>query len=592
MKRFLFLIVTLFFLIITNKVLANTLTQNVTENKIDFTFSVDTSGPMPNTAGTFELILYKGVFPGGEYNQAHASQSILGNNPISNRKTLDQTGKATWSVNVIPSTTYTARIVKFQNSGSLNGSYITEPQTIITPTPSITPTHGNLEFDFIKRENRLRIKGTFDLNQNPNAKDYIIQFQSARVPMGEESSLNALKFEDFTDTVPTKYSAYKGHEGTAGGLGVDNDGKYNIPINNLSPSVRYNIREIINYGGYNTTKDYIYVAGEGTVLANPQEIEGDIEKRSYRLLAPFPGFTVFLDPDLCAEQTAAGNTTQLCDINDILNLGLEILIGIAAVLLVFRIVFEGYKLLTSDIPFIKVEAKSGLWDAVFGLLLILFSYVLLNTINPRLVSGVFQIDTIKMDGVIQTEAFDGEAEQTISGKTIKVTSSKINYDKEFSNQNSCAGQNGTNQNPDPQTCQKIDDSIYNVASGKYVEKSFSEKLKMFNNELKNKNIPWRVTEAFPESRTHKATCHKTGVCIDMNHTTGWGSGTNQTPSSQEVKTVIETAQKNNMCAIYEILNNQNLYRELINNGLSKNVLFFNGKHISANHYSLYNGKCV
>lgn len=394
MKRFLFFIASFLLLFNIQDVSAASLTFTPKSNTIDFVFSVETNGPLaPNqyNGSSFELILYKGQFPQGAYSQNHSTQSVLGNNPLFGKKTLDTNGQIKWSVEVSPSTTYTARIAEFKSSSPINGTYITNPQTIVTTNPTVVP--GKVEFSFQKNVSSTKVTGTFDLQTNPNAKDYTVQFQWSRVPMGSENSLNALKFEDFTNNTPPKIIAYKGH-GNSSEMGVDNEGKYNLIIPNLTPSTRYNIRETISYGGYSITKDYIHTVGESNVLDTPEKIEDDFEKRSYRLLSPLPGFTVFMDPDLCAEQTAAGNTNQICDINDILNLGLEILIGIAAVLLVFRIIFEGYRLITSDIPFMKVEAKGKLWDALFGLLLILFSYVLLNTINPRLVSGMFKIDTV------------------------------------------------------------------------------------------------------------------------------------------------------------------------------------------------------
>lgn len=111
-------------------------------------------------------------------------------------------------------------------------------------------------------------------------------------------------------------------------------------------------------------------------------------------------------------------------------------------------------------------------------------------------------------------------------------------------------------------------------------------------QLQTKNIPWKITEAWPQSRTHKATCHHIGVCIDMNHTTSWGVlSSNQNPPIEQIVEVIRIADSLGMCAQYEILRDRELYQKIAAAGYGKNVIFFNGKWISANHYSLYNGIC-
>jgi hypothetical protein len=205
-----------------------------------------------------------------------------------------------------------------------------------------------------------------------------------------------------------------------------------------------------------------------------------------------------------------------------------------------------------------------------------------------LVNGGLSIDNIDLS-VEKEEDLDGEGESTVSGTVVKITKSKIKYDKNYSNLLACAGQGGSASSPNSTTCAKYNSSIPRSASGQYVEKSFSEKLNNLNTILQSKNITWRITEAWPESRSHKATCHKIGLCIDMNHTSG--SGSNQNPTVAQIKAVVEAADSLGMCAQYEILNNSTLNNQLVAAGLGKNVIFFGGRWISANHYSLYNGTC-
>ncbi|MEK7535832.1 MAG: pilin [Patescibacteria group bacterium] len=55
-------------------------------------------------------------------------------------------------------------------------------------------------------------------------------------------------------------------------------------------------------------------------------------------------------------------------------------------LAVLMIVIGGIQYTLSYIPGVKEEAKGRIWGAIGGLLLALFSYLILETINPRLVS--------------------------------------------------------------------------------------------------------------------------------------------------------------------------------------------------------------
>jgi hypothetical protein len=324
---------------------------------------------------------------------------------------------------------------------------------------------------------------------------------------------------------------------------------------------------------------------------SPEAIQ-DHNIRSYRLLAPFPGLSELLDPDLCAELRSENKLKdgQICDVNEFLNYILKILIAITAVFLIVKIIMVGIKYMITDIANVKASAKSELMGAVTGLLIALTSYLILNTINPKLVNNSVGLGSVEV-GVME-EFLEGEGFSTISGKTIKITKSKVTYAKQYSNVDACAGRGGTNSNPNLSTCVNYSLDIARSAQGKYVEKEFAQKLLTFQQTLKVKNIPWKISEAWPASRVHKAVCHQIGVCIDMNHTSGWGkTDSNQNPSVQQVKTVIETAANLGMCAQYEILNNSSLNNQLVAAGLGKNVIYFNGKWISANHYSLYNGTC-
>jgi hypothetical protein len=64
--------------------------------------------------------------------------------------------------------------------------------------------------------------------------------------------------------------------------------------------------------------------------------------------------------------------------------------------------FEGFKYATSDIPALKIDAKSKLWQAIWGLLLALSAWLILNTINPKLVENDITIPMVN----VSIDSFD------------------------------------------------------------------------------------------------------------------------------------------------------------------------------------------
>lgn len=146
-------------------------------------------------------------------------------------------------------------------------------------------------------------------------------------------------------------------------------------------------------------------AKTGTVVPTDAAGAAAYEKsRSYTLLAPLPGISKILDNDLCQEAQKT-NPNEICDINQFINFILKFMIGLAAVVLIVRLIWDGYVYMTSDVPFLTAKAKGGFTNALIGLLVALSSYLILNTINPRLVKNdfsinqaTFNVDTFEIGG--------------------------------------------------------------------------------------------------------------------------------------------------------------------------------------------------
>ena len=94
--------------------------------------------------------------------------------------------------------------------------------------------------------------------------------------------------------------------------------------------------------------------------------------QTYCLLAPLPGLGDSVD------------TTQ--GVGSYINVLIKITIGLISVLAVVMLVVGGIEYMVSNIAGEKASAKSRMTNAIFGLILMLSSYLILNTINPKLVN--------------------------------------------------------------------------------------------------------------------------------------------------------------------------------------------------------------
>ncbi len=329
-------------------------------------------------------------------------------------KKPDANGEIRWNLGgFYPGTTYYTRVIEYSDANDPSKAfYTTEQKTVLTQAGSISSDQLVFEYN----NGSLLIKGRVDPAKNSGFEKYDIKIQYSK------DELNT-----FTDTYPPKRSIYPGHSVKAAEPTIPNDkGEYYLFISSgINPSTTYNIRETITLGGTKKITDGVFNSGTGYTPSTTANVQDSFEDRSYRLLAPFPGLSVLMDPDLCQEQVNQGKQVfgGSCDdqVSAFINLALKILIGAAAVLLVLRIMFEGYKYITTDIPRLKVSAKSGLWDAVLGLVLALSSFLILNTINPKLIENTVNIDRLEI-GVLEE---DRDTSPITSQRTIPIPAGAV-----------------------------------------------------------------------------------------------------------------------------------------------------------------------
>ncbi len=111
----------------------------------------------------------------------------------------------------------------------------------------------------------------------------------------------------------------------------------------------------------------------------------------YTLLEPLPGVPVNEAGEADPGQYISGLFT--------------LIIGIAGVLAVFMIIFGGIQYMSTDAFSGKSEAKATIENAIWGLLLALGAWMILNTINPNLVG--FDLELKRVETPVNTNVPGG-----------------------------------------------------------------------------------------------------------------------------------------------------------------------------------------
>ncbi len=129
----------------------------------------------------------------------------------------------------------------------------------------------------------------------------------------------------------------------------------------------------------------------------------------YTLLAPFPGTGV--------EEKL--NTKEPCAFGNYLNLLLKLIFGLAGVLALIRIVMGGIEYMASEMIPEKGAGKETITNAIFGLILALGSFLLLNTINPDLLNTCVSLEEVYITIEEEGEEIVGDP-AVICGKKTKL----------------------------------------------------------------------------------------------------------------------------------------------------------------------------
>jgi hypothetical protein len=343
---------------------------------------------------TYKLVVRTTPFTQEAYN-ADPKVSIDG---ISEKSPTVTGGSVTGTVtlaatNLLPNTTYYIKAIEIPKNPTTKPFYITETNTYKTGEDSIPLFPLTTKLD----GHNIIVTGKIDTSKLTSTfvpSDYTVTLSATKTaPLAGATVLISPEIGPLTSR-----QSYLSACDTSKSTCINKNGEYAWYLTNLSPSTVYYFQQTITVKGNKVPiRDTInhFNSSVGTTISPGSAAEkADLNKRSYTLLTPFPNFSVLPDPDLCAEQRAQGLNPKFCDMNDVINYALKLLIGLSAVVLVFRLMFEGYTYMVSDVPFLKANAKGAFYTALGGLLLALTSYIILNTINPKLVDGTINVNQL------------------------------------------------------------------------------------------------------------------------------------------------------------------------------------------------------
>ncbi len=319
--------------------------------------------------------------------ELHDGETIFPPTPVAAQVYATAQGdKVVWNLSA-PEKTYYFYVIKKASSVGLGqvDTQVTDVVPFSVGTNTTSPT----------------LLSTFTISPSGDRKVTI----SGKINRESYSDMRRLKIVfEYSQTGTSSDGPTNGHalvSGQSGQSQIAEDGTYSLVVSDLTPSTKYYFKQSIFIEGSTTpieTKTDTFTAEKGYIAPGTVGEQLDFNSRSYHLLAPLPGLSVLMDPDLCAEKKTKGELppNAICDVNGFLNFAFKFMIGLTAVVLVLRLMYEGYQYIVTDVPFIKANAKSGFFNSLLGLLLALSAYLILNTINPKLVDNRINIDNVSV----------------------------------------------------------------------------------------------------------------------------------------------------------------------------------------------------
>ncbi len=129
------------------------------------------------------------------------------------------------------------------------------------------------------------------------------------------------------------------------------------------------------------------------------------EVKEYTLLEPLPCI-----PN-AGQTCGTNNSVSKIDLKGYVGYMFKLIIAIAGAIAVFRITWAGFKYMTTEAVSGKGTAKTEIQNSIYGLLMLLGSYLILRTIDPRLVNITTELPPVTRADDIQWDQFFTEINQ-------------------------------------------------------------------------------------------------------------------------------------------------------------------------------------
>jgi hypothetical protein len=271
----------------------------------------------------------------------------------------------------------------------------------------------------------------------------------------------------------------------------------------------------------------------------------------YRLLEPLPGYV---------EETSPGKTNASNYISGIFTL----LIAIAGGLAVLMIIFGGIKYMSTDAFMEKNEAKNIIENAIWGFVLAISAWLILKTINPKLVQE------ININIPVQKIESSADSAKLVSGAGIagcqgNCQFSYVNYFGTTIKYRECVSCSAATTF-DLEIKQKTVNG-----TPTQINTSLGNRLVAVQNITGNPSFV--VTEAWPPTVNHLSQNQYDGTAVDISLSS---------PSATNINLFVKNANDKGLSAVYEVAT-QAQKQKYINAGVNpSNIIVANitGEHFS------------
>jgi hypothetical protein len=290
-------------------------------------------------------------------------------------------------------------------------------------------------------------------------------------------------------------------------------------------------------------------------------------------------FFVMPEQTLAQGIVECGAKDDMCQTCDFIQLGNNILrwiIGVMSSVCAIVIVIAGFKMVMAGGNSGAIsEARSMITNTLIGFIILLAAWLIVDTVMKTFVGdeipGFGPWNEIECVTQPTQPPVTGPGTGTVTPPTTATTTATTTP----STTTGCTG-----------SCVPLPSGIStngracSGSSACTVSSAIVDELIALDGRLDAAGINWRVTEAYPPTRTHQNPCHQNGTCVDANCTGGC--------SASQVATFIQAAQQSGLRAVYEVATTAQR-DALVAGGVPASSIQVLGSWISAPHFSVYGG---